>query len=221
MPMGTPESRRLTRFPGKDHGRHFEDVDDSDTEDSNSKRRTRFPGSLDQDFTLLSAKSLEESRPERHTKNISVPLPSRIPLTINAPDAAPSRPLKTIKRVKPISPDIRDENPLATYNVLRKVARGSKVQIACTRDTSVPTVMVALKETKVVLKGDFIKFQHQNLVLFLEVYKYENKIMVVSEYMQVSLRQALAIPYEFEEIHISTVCTQVSSLRGMKSITVY
>jgi hypothetical protein len=87
------------------------------------------------------------------------------------------------------------------------------MKVACTR--SVPTRIVTLKEVGMKIPLDnFVRLKHQNLVEFVEAYKYDNKIMIVSEFMQVSLRQALAIPYDFEEIHVSAVCSQVNTRRN-------
>ncbi|OBT95965.1 hypothetical protein VE01_06686 [Pseudogymnoascus verrucosus] len=44
-------------------------------------------------------------------------------------------------------------------------------------------------------------------VVFIGCYKYDGKTMLVSEYAQVSLRQTIAIPYDFEKTHVSKVCS--------------
>ncbi len=220
----SPESRRLTRFPGKEehHRQLFQKRDVAEDKDSDGKRQTRFPGSLNHEFTLLTVASLEGHLQERQIKKASGPIPSRLPLTVNSPDGAPHRapPTKTIERVKPIFVSIiRHENPWITYKPLRNVIRGSQIQAACTRNRSVPTIMVTLKETSTTIRlDDFIKFQHRNLITFLGAYEYESKMIVVSEYMQVSPKQTIAIPYDFEEIHVSAVCSQVSQSKLLQII---
>jgi hypothetical protein len=80
------------------------------------------------------------------------------------------------------------------------------VQVACTK--SIPTTMVTVKETMKLLElNQVIKFQHSNLVVFIGCYTYDGKTMLVSKYAQVSLRQTIAIPYDFEQYHVSEVCS--------------
>jgi len=204
------ESQRLTRFPGGEvRGQQIRRLSDPEGEGSVGTRRTRFPGGLRHDFTLLTAASLENPAPVRQEEPTLSP--PRLPLTVNAGNLAPrqSTPPVTMKQLKPSAlPGIRHEDPWLTYRPLRKIKRGSMVQVACTR--SIPTRMVTLTDARIVQLKKVIKFQHQNLIVFVEGYEHENRIMVVSEYAQVSLRQTIAIPYDFEQTHVSAVCSQVS-----------
>lgn len=204
------ESRRLTRFPGEVRARQIQTLPDHGNEVSVGRRRTRFPGSLQHDFTPLTATSLEEPTPERQEEPTIIP--PRLPLTVNARNAAPhqSTHLVTIEQLGSLAlPAIRREDPWLTYRPLRNIKRGSGMQVACTR--SIPTRMVTLKDAGRILQlNKVIKFQHRNLIVFVEGYEHENRTIVVSEYAQVSLRQTIAIPYDFEQTHVSAVCSQVS-----------
>lgn len=210
MSSDPSEQRRLTRFPGEVRGQQIQTLPDRENEGFVGKRRTRFPGSLKHEFRLLTSSSLEGSTPERQ-EELSI-IPPRLPLTVNASNAAPRQftPPVTIKQLEPLAlPAIRHEDPWLTYRPLRKIKRGSLMQVACTR--SIPTRMVTLKEAgRIIQLNGVIKFQHRNLIAFVGGYEYENRTIVVSEYAQVSLRQIIAIPYDFEQIHISAVCSQVS-----------
>jgi hypothetical protein len=206
MSTESPESRRLTRFPGVGPER-LEPQKPNNLQDGEmvGNRGTRFPGGPNPDFTLLTAAKLEEPAPERRNPKPSLP---RIPLAVNSSKATPRRSIAIDQWGPSLLPMIQHENPWLKYTCLRKMRRGSRVQVACSK--SIPTTMVTLKETTELLELDqIIKFRHSNLVVFLGCYKHNGKTMLVSEYAQVSLRQTIAIPYDFEQAHVSEVCSQV------------
>lgn len=201
------ESRRLTRFPGVGPKRLRQPQTPNNPQDGEKPgyRGTRFPGSLNYDFTLLTAAKLEEPAKERRSPKPTLP---RLPLAVNTGDATPRRSIAVDQAGLSSLPMIRHEDPWLKYTCLRKMRRGSLVQVACTK--SVPTTMVTVKETIQLLELDqVIKFRHLNLVVFIGCYKYNKKTMLVSEYAQVSLRQTIAILYDFEQAHVSEVCSQV------------
>ncbi|OBT43217.1 hypothetical protein VE00_06382 [Pseudogymnoascus sp. WSF 3629] len=207
MSTESPESRRLTRFPGVGSERLRQPQTPNNLQDGEKpgNRGTRFPGSLDHDFTLLMAPKLEEPALERRSPRPTVP---RIPLSVNTGNATPRQSIVIDQMGLSSLPIIRHEDPWLKYTCLRKMRRGSLVQVACTK--SIPTAMVTVKETRKLLELDqVIKFRHSNLVVFIGCYKYDGKTMLVSEYAQVSLRQTIAIPYDFEQTHVSEVCSQV------------
>ena len=52
-------------------------------------------------------------------------------------------------------------------------------------------------------------YRHQNLVEVMELYKFQGKTVLILEYVQVSLKQVIAIPLDLKEVHVSTICGQV------------
>ncbi|KFY30334.1 hypothetical protein V493_01982 [Pseudogymnoascus sp. VKM F-4281 (FW-2241)] len=207
MSTESPESRRRTRFPGVGPERLRQPQTPNNLQDGEKpgNRGTRFPGSKNHDFTLLTGAKLEEPAPERRRPKPTLP---RIPLAVNNGNAAPHQPIAIEQMALPLPAMIRHEDPWLKYTYLRKMRRGSLVQVACTK--SVPTTMVTVKETTQLPELDQVfKFRHSTLVVFIGCYKYDGKTMLVSEYAQVSLRQTIAIPYDFEQVHVSEVCSQV------------
>jgi hypothetical protein len=210
----TPTSWRMTRFPGKaiEDQTPAESLFIPNTEPGAANRRTQFPGKLSKDAALLAAAGLNEPIKERQKSNSSGLVPPAIPLPINAPDAAPSRPaprMETNRIPNAITAVIRWSDPWDTYKLLRPMTVGGRVFAACTK--SIPHKPVTLKEIPVQPKlHDLIKCQHRTLVAFLELYEYNSKAMVVWEFMHVSLRQIIASAYPLEETHVSAVCSQVS-----------
>ena len=184
----------------------------TDTKDTtpNSKRDTRFPGRGSPQSKTLPAASLDGSQ-EAPEKKQSAPIPSRILISASGLETTGSSlpPVRAVKHVQPESVlAIQNKNPWLTYKPLRNIAQGSQTKVACTR--SIPVRIVTLKGVTVATQLDsIVKFQHENLVEFIGAYEYENNTTLVSEFMQVSLRQAIATPYDFEEIHVSAVCSQV------------
>ena len=210
MSTEPPKSQKLIRFRGAEveGRRQAQSLSKLEDEEIVDKRRTRFPSGLNPDFTLLTAAKLEKPVPERRSPTRA---PPRLPLVPNIDNATPRRSIApvTIHQVELSSlPMIRHEDPWLNYTCLRRMKRGSRVQVACTK--SIPTTMVTVKETRKLLELDkVIKFRHSSLVVFVGCYEYEGKTMLVSEYAQVSLRQTIAIPYDFEQSHVSEVCSQV------------
>ncbi|KFY49960.1 hypothetical protein V495_00396 [Pseudogymnoascus sp. VKM F-4514 (FW-929)] len=157
MSTESPESRRLTRFPEVGPERPQEPQKPNNLQDGKKigNRGTRFPGSLNHDFTLLTAPKLEEPAPERRNPKPTLP---RIPLAVNTGKATPRRSIVIDQVGLSLLPMIRHEDPWLKYTWC---------------------------------------------------YRYDEKTMLVSEYAQVSLRQTIAIPYDFEQAHVSEVCNQV------------
>ena len=85
---------------------------------------------------------------------------------------------------------------------------------ACTRSDEPETVVV--KEIVGSLDFDNLaKCRHPNLVRLL-AYEYEKMTLVVMEYTVTSLEQVMATDLKLEEIHVSTVCSQVCASLSVK-----
>jgi hypothetical protein len=90
---------------------------------------------------------------------------------------------------------------------VREIGRGGKTKAASTR--RIPIKMVTVKEVNLALPSSTVlSYRHQNLVEIIELYKFEGKTLLISEYAQVSLKRVIAIPLDLKEVHISTICSQ-------------
>ena len=73
-----------------------------------------------------------------------------------------------------------------------------------------PSSLVTIKEVQISLPNvRLLDCQHSNLLVFIGVLKFQGTTYLVSEFAQISLRQAIAVPLDMDEMHISTVCGQV------------
>lgn len=208
MPLQSPDPKRVTKLPRSNdapRGPTKPRLNALKNKSEDSKRRTRFPGAPNQQTEP--AKSLNVTTAEAQgERNLTA-------ITSTSGSDIDSLFVGSTEQVQPIlALSIRHENPWLTYSPLRSVAQRSQIRVACTR--SVPIRIVTVNDaSRAIRLQSIIKFQHRNLVEFIEAYTYEGRMIVVSEYMQVSLSQAIAIPYEFEEVHISAVCSQVCQPR--------
>jgi len=201
-----PEPKRLTRFPGAKSNAHLLPSSDVDESELDHRRETRFPGKSQYKPTLATTL---ESFPPQSVENKSV-TDSLLFVPINEPSSSRSRSLsiEATHIPKVIESKVLTESPWDTYRPLRTLAPGIQVEVASSR--AVPVIIVTMREIKDVVRWDkVVRIQHQNLVHFIEAYNYMSKMITVSEFMQVSMKQVIAIPYDFKEIHISTVCSQV------------
>ena len=205
-----PKSHRLTRFPGAGQL-----VSSKPRKKLNIYRQTRLPGGTG----LQRISIIEENEPPRNIKAIkeeAARVPSRLPLAINPPDAAPARPPPTLTiraKEKNQPPFVRAESPWKIYTSLRTLERGGEVTAACKRE--VPVEMVTVKK----LASDYIKelakCQHENLLAILELYQSEGVFFVITDYTAVTLKQIITIPLPLEELHVSATCRQGSSSTRM------
>ena len=203
-----PEPKRLTRFPGAKSNAHLLSLSSNDVDESELDRRrtTRFPGKPQYRPTLATTL---ESFPPQSVENKSA-TDSLLFVPINEPSIIRSRSLsiEATHIPKVVESKVLTKSPWDTYRPLRNLAQGNQVEVASTR--AVPVTMVTMREVKDFVQRDKImRIEHQNLVHFIEAYNYTSKIIAVSEFMQVSIKQVIAIPYDFKEVHISTVCSQV------------
>lgn len=195
-------SHRITCFPGASTGVKVP------SENLNPNRHTRFPGGTElQKFSVLNEhESIIESEKHNRTQ-----IPSRLPLTINPPDATPTKPrptttITTAQRDQPAT--IQAESPWKSYLSLRTLERGGEVTAACRRE--VPVEMVAVKKLSVGYIKGFPKCQHENLLAILEIYRFEGTFWVITDYTAATLKQIIAIPLPLEELHVSATCRQGS-----------
>jgi hypothetical protein len=203
--MAFEATKRLTRFPGDDElnfaaEKSLLGIPKSDQPESESKRYTLFPGTTDlEPPTSVNLSNVSKSTSK---KLESSQIPPRLPLAVNRPDAPSSRSLSTELNLQ--------QNPYSKYKILRGIDRYDKVKVAYT--VALPTHIVTLKQVTCPLPlNEILECHHRNLLKLLEVYKFEGKTIVVSEYAQVSLKQMIAIPIDLEEVHISNICYQVQS----------
>ena len=200
-------SHRKTRFPAPDQ------VSGLEIPQKNiiHHRQTRFPGGTELQKILV----LEKDGPAMNKtleEEITAQNPSRLPLTLNRPDATPGKPLpvmviKTTKGAQ--EPILRTESPWKTFKALRTLERGGEVTAACTQ--TVPVGMFAIKKLSSNLLKDFAKFQHENLLSIIEMYRFRGEFFAITDYTAATLKQVIAIPLPLEELHISATCRQGSS----------
>ncbi|KAH6666162.1 hypothetical protein B0J14DRAFT_605423, partial [Halenospora varia] len=87
-----------------------------------------------------------------------------------------------------------------TYTALRLLERGGEVIAACTH--KVPAEMVAIKK----LSSDYVKelrkYQHENLLAIIDLYRSEGEFYVITDYTATTLKQIIAIKLPLEELHV-------------------
>jgi hypothetical protein len=92
---------------------------------------------------------------------------------------------------------------------VREIGRGGKTTVANTR--CLPTRMVIVKDVVLIApSSNLLSYRHQNLIEVIELYKFQGQTFLISEYLQVSLKRIIAVPLDLEEVHVSTICSQVS-----------
>ncbi|KIM93528.1 hypothetical protein OIDMADRAFT_61461 [Oidiodendron maius Zn] len=205
MPQPSPDNKRSTRFPGKDERRGLviPKLNTPRNNGADGKRKTQFPGASNSQFNHPTAKSLEAPARQKELTPVL-----HIPILESGSDSDDTLFVSSTERAQPaLVVAIRHKNPWLIYKPLRNVAQGSQVKVACTRSEPVKMVIVKVASVAIQLE-DILRFPYQNLVDFREAYKYKNKTIIILEFIQVSLRQAIAIPFPFEEVHVSTVCSQ-------------
>jgi len=201
-----PESRRLTQFPGSQSYDHLLPSSSINDNSFNNRRETRFPSKPQYRPTL--ATTFESLPPQTIEEDLATN--PQLPVSIQDPVIYTDNSSNiNVRHVVPSTEvTVLTKNPWNTYRRLRNIAQGIKTEVACTR--SVPVAIVTMREIQVAVQWDKVAIiRHQNIVHFIEAYNYMSNIILVSEFMQVSLKQVIAIPYDFQEVHVSTVCSQV------------
>jgi hypothetical protein len=148
--------------------------------------------------------------PEKEIK--AAQTPSRLPFKVNQPDAIPARPLPTMTiKTTPgaQAPTVQTESPWKTFTAFRTLERGGEVIAACTQ--KVPIRMVAIKKLSSDCVKELAKFQHENLLSILGLYRFGGEFFVITDYTAATLKQIIAIPLPLEELHISATCRQGSA----------
>jgi hypothetical protein len=178
----------------------------------NDNRYTRFPGgvNIQKLFIADTAKLPIVDHSKREEALQTIP---RIPLKVNLPDATPTRSpleekIKATQQDFPSRPEIK--SPWDIYTSLRSLQRGGEVTAACTR--TAPIKMVAIKKLSSEHFKDFRNCQHENLLAIIETYRFQGQFFVVTDYTATTLRHIIAIPLPLQELHVSAICRQVSSL---------
>ena len=201
-------SHRKTRFPAPDQTAGLQIPE----KNVSTHRQTRFPGGTElQQISILDADAHPvKEAPGKEIK--AVPTPFRLPFRVNQPDAIPARPLPTttIKTTPGTqAPTVRTESPWKTFTALRTLERGGEVTAACTQKA--PVGMVAVKKLSSISVKELAKFQHENLLSIIELYRFGGEFFVITDYTVATLKQIIAIPLPLEELHISATCRQGSS----------
>jgi hypothetical protein len=128
MPLESSESRRLTKFPGKEERRQLS----KPLPDASLGRSQKAP-----------------------EKEDPAPIPSRILISASGPATTKGSLPPISKRVQSESVlTIQDKNPWLTYRPLRNITRGGQTKVACTR--SIPVRIVTLKGVTVATQLDSI-----------------------------------------------------------------
>ena len=202
--MGLSSSHK-TYFPAPDQTAGLQTLE----KNVSSHRKTKFPGSTElQRISILDTDSaLVKARPEKGIK--AAPAPPRLPFKVNPPGAIPARPLptttiKTTPGAQALT--VQTESPWKTFTALRTLERGGEVTAACTQKPLVG--MVAIKKISSVSIKELAKFQHENLLSIIELYRFGGEFFVVTDYTAATLKQIIAIPLPLEELHISATCRQ-------------
>lgn len=203
-----PKSNRDTRFPGNDQIANLM----SSKTDVNTNRRTRFPGGTD--LQPISIKpSINLKRGEEAAQ-----LPPRLPSSVNPPSTTPTSlpPVINIQTWQQNeAPHIQTEDPWDKYTALRGLERGGEVTAACTQ--AAPVKMVVLKKLSSNHFKNYAKYEHENLLSAIEVFRYKGTLFVVTDYTAASLKQIIAIPLPLEQSHISATCRQI--FEGMQHLS--
>ena len=174
---------------------------------------TRFPGGAEAGLQLLTSTSLKTASTESYKEGIQTErIPLRLPLVVKTAQSLSPTIAETVKATdRPDSPSelsIHHQSPWDTYRLVREIGRGGKTKAAGTR--RIPIIMVTVKDVNLALPSSTVLgYRHQNLVEVIELYKFEEKTFLISEYAQVSLKRVIAIPLDLEEVHVSTICSQV------------
>lgn len=199
-----PQSHRETAFPGSGQVGHLK----INEEKVNTNRRTRFPQGIGiQRFSLQGAVNMNPD------KKVATRILQPLPLKISPPNEARSKPypdmdIQTSQRDEP--PNVISESPWSSYTALRTLERGGEVTAACTQKE--PVKMVAIKKLSFDHFGQYARYQHRNLLVVIEAYRYEGIIYAITDYTAATLKQVIAIPLPLTEIHISATCRQESFL---------
>ena len=165
---------------------------------------TRFPGGTELIKLTLNPSSEIKSK-ERAKK------PPQIPLPVNQPSAAPSRPpLVTAGKkwpgTEPFTP--LPEDPWSTYAPIRSLERGGEVTAAHTRGD--PVEMVVVKKLSSEFVKELRKCKHQNLLTTIALYLHRKELFVVTDYTVVTLQQIIATQHPLQELQVSVTCCQAS-----------
>jgi hypothetical protein len=173
---------------------------------------TRFPGGNEL-LELTLNPSPEVKLKERAEK------PRRIPLPVNQPSAAPSRPPlaaagKKGQSSEPFTP--LTEDPWSTYAPIRSLERGGEVTAAHTK--GVPVEMVVVKKLSSEFIKELRKCEHLNLLSTIAVYQHGKEFFVVTDYTVVTLQQIIATRRPLQELHVSVTCRQASPRPAASSL---
>jgi len=194
-------SKRLTRFPGDSLSSSLQRHRQIEPE---KKRMTRFPGG-----TPLLALEMDAAR-NRYTEqlgNLQRYVPLEASKQTSDPEVSPE-----VEKPTAVSEiaflHVRREDPWQTYILVKEIGRTGKTKVARTRH--IPVTMATIKEIKTTRSNTLSSYRHNNLAEITQFFEYNGAEFIVSEYIQVSLKQIVAIPLDLEEYHIAVICRQVS-----------